>query len=861
MPILTFVLWLLLVWASGWFAFPLLRRLCGHALPDGGLALGRITFLVVWGLLAFWLGRIGVPVAVSAGLYFPLAAVGVWGWWRERSSLVEDVRVRWRAVLSAEAVFLCVFLVFFALRGYWSDTNGNNGEKSMDSALIGTLLRAQKLPPENPYAAGARLDSYYIFGHLETALVTKAAGTTARWSYNLMCATLPALCFSALFSLGAGLTRRLDGGVFVAGTILGLGTLQPLYQWFKPGGVEPWGLLNVGTLLESIKQNNWANGYLTPITHLDFFAVSRPLPNAINEFPWFTFNQSDLHAHYFDFPIEIALMTLAWAIFRAPTERRRLVLLGASALFLGAQILTNTWDFPAYVMAVGLAFFLSPRQRQSEKCLDRTYKMSGIRGKAPSVLPDTLPQTAKGHSNREDSTFQTVSEKKDVSASNGRRLLALMGAIMAAVLLAAPYLLGLNTAARGPSPLPQPASPLREWLLLWAPIATAWTAFCAWATFRFDARWRWALGVVVAFVAMAAIWGQATWGYPDGLNAHPQPTPEAYAQWFQSLNVARLVLPLILWFGFLSSISAYFNRGVTRFLPCLALAGLFAVLWSETTWAGFLGDPNYYAFDDYKRQDTVFKFGLQGWFLWGTAAAAGAYLTLQRWPLALRLAFIPFLWVMGVSSVVDTIGRTHNFDASQRQGWDGWGHMTSAEQEAATWLQTHTPPDVNILEAEQKEGGDYSVYTRYTHATGIATIIGPQAHSFQWSPNPIRLHKNFDKEGQPLHLDPERQGANHDSGETGQEFFDRKAGAQWDEVSKRKADARTAFTTAKADERLEILKRYNVRYVVWGELERAQYGEQARSLLNRDLKLAGRFGFASGDDPVHHVEIFEVPQQ
>ncbi|RYG59712.1 hypothetical protein EON80_25430 [bacterium] len=277
---------------------------------------------------------------------------------------------------------------------------------------------------------------------------------------------------------------------------------------------------------------------------------------------------------------------------------------------------------------------------------------------------------------------------------------------------------------------------------------------------------------------------------------------------------------------------------------------MFAVLWSETTWAGFLGDPNYLAFDDYKRQDTVFKFGMQGWFLWGTAAATGAYLTLRRWPLLLRVAFVPFLLVMGISSLVDMQGRTRgtdpktgtqweSFDNTRRQNWDAWAHMMPPEQEAATWLQSQTGPNENILEAEQKEGGDYSVYTRYAHATGIATIIGPQSHSFQWSPNQNRVTRLPD--------------------ETGQDFFGRKIDAQWKEVYKRKDEARTAFTTDNASERREILKRYNVRYVIWGQLEREQYGEEAHTRLNRDLKLVKRFGFEPNDDPEHRVEIFEVP--
>lgn len=821
MPLPVFFLWLFLVWASGWLAYPWARRVWGHSLPDGGLACGRIGFSVVWGLVAFWLGRIGVSVALSAWLYVVLAGVGLWGWGRDRAVLQSELRTRRRALLSVEAVFLCTFFVFFALRGYWSDTNGNNGEKSMDSALIGTLMRAQKLPPENPYAAGARLDSYYIFGHLESALFTHLTHTTVRWSYNLVCATLPALCFSALFSLGAGLTRRLDGGVFVSCTILGLGTLQPLYQWFKPDGL--------------LRQ---PNAHL--VKNLDFFAVSRPLPNAINEFPWFTFNQSDLHAHYFDFPIEIALMSLAWAIFRARSERQRRGLLWVAALFLGAQILTNTWDFPAYSLLVALALFLSPRGEGAQKqVLTQAPKQStppispltSEKKKGKQAAPQKAPQAV---------AVAPVQKDSSTDSSNGGRALSFGVTIVVALALASPYLLGINTAARGPSPLPQPASPLREWLLLWAPILVAWMAFCAWATFRFDRRWRWTIGIISLVVALAAVFGQSQWGYPAGLDAQPQPSDEALREWLAPLNPARLVLPIIAWTFFLSVLGAYFNRGVTRFLPCLAIAGLFSVLWSETTWAGFLGDPKYLAFADYKRQDTVFKFGLQAWFLWGTAAAAGAYLTLKRWPLALRLAFIPFLLVMALSSFVDTLGRTRNFAESEpRQNWDGWAHMKPAEQEAATWLEEHTAPDQNILEAEEKEGGDYSVYTRYTHATGIATIIGPQSHSFQWSPN------------------PERAKLTEKDIENNTTLLDRKLSLQWEEVGRRKEDARKAFTTKNSVERLAILKKYKVRYVVWGELERTQYGQQSYDLLRNDLKPVAHFD--SSKDPDHAVEIFEVP--
>ncbi len=874
MPFSVFVWWLLLVWGAGWLAFPLAERLVGHALPDGGLALGRIAFLVSWSVLAFWLGRAGVPVAASAWLYGVLLVASLALWWGER----RNGRIQWksqrRALVGVEAAFLATFLVFWTLRGFWSDTSGTNGEKGMDSVLVATLARAQKLPPPNPYAAGARLESYYVLGHLEAALLTRATGTTTRWSYNLMCATLPALCVSALFSLGAGLTRKIGGGLFVSFAVLGLGTLQPLFAWAHP---DAWSA--------------------TRFLRLDFFAVSRVQPYAINEFPWFSFNQADLHAHYFDFPLEIALMALAWALYQARGERRRLGLLGACSFFLGAQILTNTWDFPAFALLVGLAFALAPRARTAgtstpsagtngrtelESASARTQK-TGARTKTPrSQVEETSGRTENTGARKRKTSARTqvTSEGIEVVGAQGEkanapteeardqsentrvrtdrmnswpwRVLWFCLAIAGAIGLALPYLLGINTAARGPSLLTQPASPLREWLLMWAPFLAMWWAFGATHVFRSNRRAWLGFGALGAFVILAACVGQTNWGFPEGLEKQPVPTREALSVWFASLNPARLVIPMLALCAWIAVRALRHGQSALRFAAILALAGLFALAWSETTWAGFLGDPNFPAPTDFKRQDTIFKFGLQAWFLWGTAGSVGAYLTFKRWPLALKLALVPFVLVMATSSLVDTVGRArwwkedrarpgyfHLDFLSDWQNWDGWAHLSPGEQEAARWLETHALPGQNILEAEQKEGGDFSVYTRFTHTTGIPTIIGPQSHTFYWSPSPLRLTRRAD--------------------ESADEFLGRRAGTQYEEVFKRKAEARAAFTTPDAAKRLEILRRYGVRYVVWGDLERAQYGQASRAFLERDLRLRASFGFEAGEDPSHRVEIWEVP--
>lgn len=688
MPVFSFLLWLLLTWGAGWLFFPLSRRLFETVLPESGLEVGRILFLALWTLASFWLGFAHVPIAWSAGLYLPMALMGLWLWRRDTSLLRQTLTEKRRTILSAEAIFLGVFLVFFVLRGYWSDTNGNNGEKGMDGILVAALTRADHLPPPNPYAAGSRLQSYYYTGHLSAALLSRASFASNRWTYNWMCATIPALCFSTLFALGAALTGRLLGGAFVAGSVLVLGTLHPFFQWTHQTVYSP-------------------NQFL----RLDFFGVSRVIPYTINEFPWFTLNQADLHAHYFSFSLQIALMTLAWALFR----HRSRGLIALTALVLGALVLTNTWDFPVYTVLIWLALVCASK------------------------------------------------------AGAFRRFGVGIAIAFAALVVALPFLYLLKSTAAPPRLLEQPASPLREWLLMWGPIGGAWWLYSA----RFiaigkAAFWRPVLGAAAAWTAIS--WFATDWA-PVGQSS-------------------RLVLPLILLSMALAVVGLKRLRDEWRFLCVLALAGLAALLWSETTWAGFLGEPGHTGFDDFKRQDTVFKFGLQCWFLWGTASACGIWFVLGRvreWQkTAIMSLYAPLVAVMLMASMAVTWGRCRGF--SRWDGWDGWAHLAPTEKEAASWLQSTAGPNDYLLEAEMKEGGDFTDYPRFAHATGISTVVGPLSHSFYWSPV--------------------------NSG---------KAGDEWAAVFKRKEDVRRIYTTRDVEEQDKLLREYKVRYIIVGELERVQY--------------------------------------
>lgn len=326
---------LLLLWLCGPASLPLSQRLWKSSLPDAGLAAGRVLLLAAWTMTALWLGNFGVSVRGSALLIFPVVALGICAGWWQRDTLRSALRLQWRALLLSEALFFGAFAFFLLVRGFAPGTS--DGEKPMDMALISALARAQYLPPANPYAAGLRLDTYYYLGHLQAALLTDATFSTPRWTYNLLCAALPALTFSSLYSLCAALCGRLRFGVFAALLVLCCGTLEPLRLWLS-------------------------SFFGAPLDARPYFATTRVIPFTINEYPFFSFAFGDLHAHVFALPLMVLVMSLAWALWRNGVST---LLVVTGALALAALLATNSWNFPLCGLLMVLALWRNRPTKQS----------------------------------------------------------------------------------------------------------------------------------------------------------------------------------------------------------------------------------------------------------------------------------------------------------------------------------------------------------------------------------------------------------------------------------------------------------------------------------------------------------------
>ena len=246
------IAWLLVLELLSLAVVPLLF-LAVPSLPDRGYALAKPLGLL---LLAFpvWLGvSLGFfsfsPAAVFA-CGIGLLAAGTAAAVVRRSELRAFLARTWRYVVVAELVFLGVFLAFYALRlgdpDLWHPARG--GEKPMDFAYLNAVVKSTTLPPYDPWFGGGYLN-YYYFGQFMTAVLIKPLGIAPEVAYNLAVPMFAALAAAATLSLAYNLVVaagvRLRGrlprpptGAIVTSLIavvlvLGVGNLDPVRQWSR----------------------------------------------------------------------------------------------------------------------------------------------------------------------------------------------------------------------------------------------------------------------------------------------------------------------------------------------------------------------------------------------------------------------------------------------------------------------------------------------------------------------------------------------------------------------------------------------------------------------------------------------------
>jgi uncharacterized membrane protein len=203
---------------------------------------------------------------------------------------------------------------------------------------------------------------------------------------------------------------------------------------------------------------------------------------------------------------------------------------------------------------------------------------------------------------------------------------------------------------------------------------------------------------------------------------------------------------------------------------------------------------------DLFRMNTVFKLGFQAWLLLGLAGVAALawrrdWLPRRAARFAAGLALAAVLLGAAVYPVLGTYASRDGFGRSPTLDGLGWlRDRAPGDVAAIDWLDDNAPAGSVVLESV---GEDYSAFghARISTFTGLPAVLGWAGHERQWKHDP---------------------------------------GARARDVER--------MYRGDANEAVPLLRRYGVRYVVVGPLERTDHGDAGiakwddlgRRVLDRD---------------------------
>ncbi len=201
--IITVVVWWATIVLMGIIVYPLLWLvLPGFA--DRGYGFAKILAMFLAGWSTWYLATMRVPVWSQSGLigaFFVIACISGVIIWRNREEMVDYVRHRWRLLLTIEVLSVVLFGVFVLIRltnpDLWETTFG--GEKPMDFAYFNGVLRSTIFPPIDPWFADGYIN-YYYFGFVIVGVPTLITGVVPSVAYNLIIPTLFSVTGLAAFS-------------------------------------------------------------------------------------------------------------------------------------------------------------------------------------------------------------------------------------------------------------------------------------------------------------------------------------------------------------------------------------------------------------------------------------------------------------------------------------------------------------------------------------------------------------------------------------------------------------------------------------------------------------------------------------
>lgn len=783
-PYLGLAIWYLLIFFVGLFAFPVVRAAL-PGLADGGYPLGRVAGLLLWAWLAWLAGSAGIPYSkATIGTALGVVALfGAWQAWRQRAALKEEWGRRWKLYLFLEILFLAFFLLDLLIRignpDLWHPAKG--GERPMNFAQLNAILKSTTFPPYDAWYAGGYINYYYFSGVI-VATPVKLLGIVPSIAFNFILPTLFAIVATATFSIGYNLVKprlpdparwslKTDSWPLLTGfsasaavILLGnLGVARLFFQGFQRNGA-PGGVTEGAGLLEK-----------TWWTIKGFFLTLAGLKLPYGRGDWYWFSTRIFPYPYGDF-YEFPLFTFLYSDLHAHLISYMLTLLVIAWV---VSLLQARAQWRSRLDA-GLGLFLGALVIGSLKPANTwdfyTYFIFGLAGLAYAVWR------------------YARSDKLRLPLPGGWKRLLLTGGALAlvaglALLLFQPFTHWFAQAYASIQKWTGMRTPIKLYLTQWGVPLFFIASWMTWETRQWLAETPLSalrklrpyreliLGVAAALVL--ALVAQQAWVML------PSQTPP-----WKGVTILWLALPLAAWAGVL----LLFRPGLLdmkRLALFMTGTGLFLTIVAELgVVAGDVG-----------RMNTLYKFGVQSWILLGISAAAsfGWLLTeVPKWLPGWRLFWqgLAMLLVTGAALTLLISGTDkvrdrwvpeapHSLDSMaymQYATYAEYGRTfsTAEDYRAIRWMQENVQGSPVIVEAAPA-GRQYSWLARFSIYTGLPDVVGWQGHEQQ----------------QRVYF----QG----------------------QVIQRGLEVDNFYATTDLVAAVDFLHKYNVRYIIVGQLERGKY--------------------------------------
>jgi YYY domain-containing protein len=213
-PVLGLLIWYLFIFILGLAVYPLMR-LSMPGLADKGYPLSRALGLVLFGYLVWMAGSATIPYTrITIAIVFGLVLlIGAFLAYHQRDELREEWKTKRNYFLMIEGLFLAFLLIDLIIRignpDLWHPSKG--GERPMDFSYFNAVIKSTTFPPYDPWFAGGYIN-YYYYGFVLVATPVKLLGIVPTIAYNLILPTLFAIVGICAFSIGWNLLAKDEGG-------------------------------------------------------------------------------------------------------------------------------------------------------------------------------------------------------------------------------------------------------------------------------------------------------------------------------------------------------------------------------------------------------------------------------------------------------------------------------------------------------------------------------------------------------------------------------------------------------------------------------------------------------------------------